>query len=284
MESVIRTDETPRPTVVLGSTGQTGGAVATVLETAGHEVRRASRRSEWRFDWDDESTWTPTFTGAGSVYIVLPEQPRDLTGFRDRLIDLGVGHVVVLTARNPQVSGDGIADGAELAFSGGSLRYTFIRPAWFAQNFVAGMFSAQLDRTGELRLPVGAGKEPFVDFRDIADVAAAELLGRGTGESIVEVSGGQLLGFGEAVDIVGRSTDRDLRFTPIELDEWQHEAATMGIPTPFIGALSNLFTAIANRRDEYLSHGVRSSTGRSPRTFQQTIDDALAAGPVGAVR
>lgn len=225
------------------------------------------------FDWNDDRTWAPLLTGAHRIYVVLPEQRFDWTRFLAAASSSGIERAVVLTARNPGASGDGIADGAEDAFASSSLDSTFVRPSWFSQNFVAGLFSRQLDATGELRLPVGNGKEPFVDYRDISEVAAHALLAEDSVTHSIEVSGPELLSFDQAVSIVGDATGRELSYVPIGLDEWRIDAQRTGIPGPFVDALANLFQAIAEHRDEYLSPGVMEHTGRLPRSLRQTIAD-----------
>lgn len=263
-------EETSAPIVVLGATGTTGSQVADLLEGAGQEVRRASRRSEWRFAWEDETTWQPVFDGARAVYVVLPEEPLDLEPFTRRLTEWGVGRAVVLTARNPAVSGDGIASGAEDVFGASEVASTFLRPSWFAQGFTNGFFAAQLDATGELRLPVGDGREPFIDAHDIAAVAAAILRGAAA-RSAVELSGPQSLSFAEAVDIVGTRTGRELRFVDIGLDEWRASVAPY-LPPRMVGALANLFDAIREGRDDNLSDGVRDVLGAPPQPLAAVID------------
>ena len=49
-----------------------------------------------------------------------------------------------------------------------------LRASWFMQNFSEGEF-AQAVLAGELALPAGERRAPFVDADDIADVAVAAL-------------------------------------------------------------------------------------------------------------
>lgn len=257
--------------MVLGATGTTGSQVADLLEAAGEQVRRASRRSRWRFDWADESTWSSLFDGARAVYVVLPEEPMDLEPFARTLTRSGVERAVVLTARNPGVSGDGIASGAEEVFGAAEPASTFLRPSWFAQGFTNGLFAAQLDATGELRLPVGEGREPFIDALDIARVAATILRADSPGPSHVELSGPRSLSFTEAVDIVGTRTGRELSFVDIGLDEWRESVAPYLNPR-MVAALANLFDAIREGRDDHLSDGVRDVLGASPQPLEAVVD------------
>lgn len=264
-------DEGKRPVVVLGATGTTGSQVAGLLETTGEQVRRASRRSQWRFDWEDASTWPSLFDGARAVYVVLPDEPMDLEPFAKTLTRTGVERAVVLTARNPGVSGDGIASRAEEVFGEAALESTFLRPSWFAQGFTNGLFAAQLDATGELRLPVGEGREPFIDALDIARVAATILRADSAGPSHVELSGPRSLSFAEAVEIVGKRTVRDLSFVDIGLDEWRESVAPYLNPR-MVAALANLFDAIRDGRDDHLSAGVHDVLGEPPQPFEAVVD------------
>lgn len=265
------------PIVVLGATGTTGSQVARLLDEAGEDVRRASRSSDRRFDWNDPRTWAPVVDGARSIYVVLPEESLDLSDFVDVLSKQGVENAVVLTARNPSVSGDGIASGAEEVFAASSVTTAFLRPSWFAQGFTTGFFAAQLDATGELRLPVGEGREPFIDSDDIARVAASILQARPTENSYVELSGPQSLSFAEAVEIVGARTGRSLRFVDIELAEWRAAVGPYLRP-PMVDALSNLFDAIRDGRDDYLSTGVEQTLGAAPQTLAAVVDRHRSAG------
>ena len=63
---------------------------------------------------------------------------------------------------------------AEDAVRGSALEWTVLRSSNFAQNFDEDLWHAPL-LAGELALPAGAVREPFVDLEDVADVAAAVL-------------------------------------------------------------------------------------------------------------
>lgn len=270
MEHMTGQDRKENPIVVLGATGTTGSRVAALLEDAGRVVRRASRRSEWRFDWGDPASWGPVVSGAAGVYVVLPEEPMDLHPFIETLDRAGVPQVVVLTARNPEVSGDGIAAGAERVFAAADAASTFLRPSWFSQGFIDGLFAAQLDATGELRLPTGDGGEPFIDAADIAGVAARLFLDR-TGPTHVELSGPEVLTFADAVEIVARRTGRTLRYVHVEPAEWAASVADY-LPPRMVGALGNLFAAIRDGRDAYLSPGVSEVLGVPPQSLGAVVD------------
>ena len=72
--------------------------------------------------------------------------------------------------------------------------WTILRASLFAQNFSEGFFLDTL-LGGELALPVGDVKEPFIDIEDIADVAVAALSDERHNGQLYEVTGPRLLHF-----------------------------------------------------------------------------------------
>lgn len=261
-----------RPVLVLGASGKTGRRVATALAEAGAVVRPVSRRAEVRFDWDDPRTWPAALDGTRAAYVVAPETPADIDRFLADAHDAGVERLVLLSARHPEQGGDGLVPAVETAVVEGPIPATVLQPSWFTQNFTEGMFVDEL-AGGVLRLPVGDGREPFIDTADIAEVAATALTHDGHDGATYELSGPELLTFGEAVERIASATGRDLRFEPVELDAWTSSVSSF-LPEPVVELLANLFTAIRTGANDHLSPGVEGLLGRPARSIEQ----ALAAG------
>jgi uncharacterized protein YbjT (DUF2867 family) len=170
---------------VVGATGKTGWRVAALAEAEGWRTRRATRRSSDaadRLDWDDPASWATAFGGSDAAYVLIP---FNHPGAPERTPDLlaaaaaaGVGRIVLLSTldaehaapENPSVV-------AEEALKTLPVRWAVLRPTWFLDNFTTGTFAA-MTAAGDLRLPAGAGRIPFVDARDIAAVAVAALAPR----------------------------------------------------------------------------------------------------------
>ncbi|QYG95159.1 NAD(P)H-binding protein [Iamia sp. SCSIO 61187] len=262
------TDPTaPGPTLVLGATGKTGRRVAARLEEGGHAVRRASRRSPTRFDWEDPTTWAPALDGAGAVYVIPPEHPgTDIVPFVEAIERSSVSRTVLLSARGPEQSGDGHLPGVEAAIRASATPWTILQPAWFAQNFDDGEFAADIE-AGELRLPVGEGREPFIDADDIAAVAVAALTEPGHEGRTYPLSGPETLTFAEAVATVATASGRELRFVAADPDEWVADQRSHGVPEPIVQILSNLFTAIRTGVNDHVSTGMQDVLGRPPTSL-----------------
>lgn len=253
---------TSTTTLVLGATGKTGRRVAAQLAAAGHDVRPASRSSATRFDWDDPATWAPALDGAGRLYLVPPEQ-GDVAPFVAELERSSVGRLVLLSARTPGQSGDDHLERVEAAVTGASVPWTIVRPAWFDQNFDEGFFAPGIAE-GSLRLPVGDGREPFVDADDIAAVAVAALTGPGHEGRTYELSGPETITFAEAVATIAAAAGREVVFADVDPEEWAAELRGHEVPEPMISTLAHLFAAIRRGDNDHVSTGVEEALGRPP--------------------
>lgn len=267
---------TDAPILVTAATGKTGRRVAAQLAAAGHPVRPASRSSATRFDWDDPATWAPALAGTAAVYLVPPEADGpDVGAFLAAAEAAGAGRVVLLSARGPGQSGDDHLERVEASVTAGPTPWTIVRPSWFAQNFDEGFFADGL-AAGTLALPVGDGREPFIDADDIAAVAVAALTGPGHEGRTYELSGPDLLTFAEAVAVIGAAGGPTAELVAADPEEWAEETRAY-LPAPLVTTLSHLFTAIRAGENAHLSDGVEQALGRPPTPFA-----TWAAGAYGA--
>ena len=97
--------------------------------------------------------------------------------------------------------------------------WTILRSTWFSQNFSEGFFLEQV-LSGEVALPAGSVKEPFVDADDIADVAVAALTEDGHVGQLYELTGPRLLSFAEAVEEIGKAAGRRIRYVQVSMEQY----------------------------------------------------------------
>ena len=266
------------PTLVIAATGKTGRRVADRLEAAGHPVRRGSRSGATRFDWDDRSTWGPALEGARAVYVVyspdlaVPAAPDAITAFTELAKAKGVRRLVLLSGR-----GEEEAQRCERIVQDSGLEWTVVRASWFAQNFDEGAFR-DLVLSGEVALPAGDVREPFIDVDDIADVAVAALTEDGHSGEVYEVTGPRLMTFAGAVAEIAEATGRDIRFVTIPREAFTAGLAEAGMPEGQIELLDYLFGTVLDGRNEHLTDGVQRALGRPARDFADYARAAAASG------
>lgn len=252
-------------TTVLGATGKTGRRVVEQLQAQRHEVRAASRTSQVRFDWTDPATWDDVVRGSEALYLVVGEaRPDAVAEFLSVAASAGVRRVVLLSARGVEhAPAASPLPSAEAALRASGLNWTVLRPSWFLQNFDEGLFARQV-ASGELRLPTGDGRHPFVDTADIAAVAVAALTDERHAGETYELSGPAALTFAELVALLAEASGRPLRYTPLPVPQWVDEAIAAGLPTEVASMFAGLLDRIAQGHDAHLSDGVRRALDREP--------------------
>jgi uncharacterized protein YbjT (DUF2867 family) len=264
--------------VIGGAGSKTGRRVAERLAERGVPARPASRSSEPAFDWEDRSTWAPALEGATAAYITyhpdlaVDGSPERIRALAELAVAQGVRRLVLLSGRGEEEAGR-----AEQELLAVDPTATIVRCSWFMQNFDETYFAEGL-AAGELALPAGDVREPFVDAEDIADVAVAALTEDGHAGRLYELTGPRMLSFGEAVGEIARATGEPLRYEPIPIDAFAAGLGEEGVPVDVVELLRYLFTEVLDGRNESLTDGVQRALGREPRDFVAYADRAAAAG------
>jgi uncharacterized protein YbjT (DUF2867 family) len=265
-------------TLVLGGTGKTGRRIVERLTALGVPTRVGSRSGEPPFDWEDRSTWGPALRDVGAAYIsfypdlAIPGSADTIGAFAELALAQGVRRLVLLSGR-----GEEEAERTERLVQASGADWTILRSTWFNQNFSE---SYMLDGVlaGEVVLPVGDMREPFVDADDIADVAVAALTEDGHVGEVYELTGPRLLTFADAVGEIAEATGRDVRFASISMDEFTSALAQDHVPPAVVALTRYLFSEVLDGRNASLTDGVQRALGREPRDFRDFARDAAASG------
>jgi uncharacterized protein YbjT (DUF2867 family) len=264
--------------LVVGGTGKTGRRVADRLRERDLPVRITSRRGAPPFEWADRGTWTPVLEGVDAVYLtyypdlVVPGAADDIQAFAELAVAEGVRHLVLLSGR-----GEEEAEACERIVRDAGTGWTVLRCSWFAQNF-SEHFLLDAVRGGEIALPAGSVTEPFVDVRDIADVAVKVLTEPGHTGELYELTGPRLLSFADAAADISAASERNVRYVPVSARDYAAAAVGYGVPEEEVGALTELFARVLDGRNESVTHDVTRVLGRPATDFADFARDAAATG------
>lgn len=213
-----------RTVTVFGATGKTGRHVTRYAAERGWRVRAAGRRpGQEPFDWDDERTWAPAAEGSDAAYVLIPFNhpgaPERTPALLKAVAAAGVGRVVLLSSLDvTEAEPDSPLRLAEEALSGLPVATAALRPTWFLDNFTHGSFAGMVS-SGELRLPAGEGRIPFVDARDVAAVGVAAMAPDGpTGP--LPITGPAALTHHEVASALTEGLGRAVRYTPVPAPEF----------------------------------------------------------------
>jgi len=266
------------PVLVTGATGKTGTRVTGGLEARGVTVRAASRSGPVPFDWDDRSTWGPALEGAAGLSIAyapdvaVPGAAETVEALAAAAVEAGVQRIVLLSGR-----GEEEAERSERLVQAAAPQATVVRAAFFMQNFSESLFLENI-LDGELALPVGDVREPFVDAGDVAAAMVAALTEDGHAGRIHEVTGPRLLSFAEAIAEIGAAAGREVEYVTVPAADYRAALDGAGLPDDVAGLLMYLFSEVLDGRNASLTDGVREATGRAPRDFADYAAAVAASG------
>ncbi|MEM6365309.1 MAG: NmrA family NAD(P)-binding protein, partial [Planctomycetota bacterium] len=201
--------------LVLGGTGKTGRRIVRHLKDHAIPVRIGSRSASIPFDWNNDATWDANLQGIHAVYIsytpdlAIPGAVDSISAFVDKAKRAGVKKLVLLSGR-----GEAEAQACEKIVLGSGIAATVVRASWFNQNFSEGAFFSMVE-SGQITLPVGEVREPFVDVDDIAEVAFVALTQDGHDGEIYEVTGPRLMSFDDIASELSDATGRPIQYVQI---------------------------------------------------------------------
>ncbi|CCM74226.1 NmrA family NAD(P)-binding protein [Rhizobium mesoamericanum] len=264
--------------ILIGGAGKTGGRIAERLTRKDLNFRFASRSTARPFDWAKPADWSATLIGARSAYVsfqpdLVVSWAADAIGaLASTAVDCGLTHIVLLSGR-----GEEGAQRAEEALKASGIGYTILRASWFCQNFSEGVFAEPV-AAGELALPAGAVKEPFIDAGDIADAAVAALTDPRHIGKTYELTGPRALTFREAVAEIAAACGRNIAYQQISMAEFKEGLHAAGLPKDMIDLLEELFTQVLDGRNSLVGSGVAEMLGHPARDFADYACGAAANG------
>jgi uncharacterized protein YbjT (DUF2867 family) len=277
--------------LVTGATGNIGSNVLRRLSEAGVETRALSRdpsrgealpHVEWaEADLDAPETLPPVFEGVDRLFL-LTGNTRPMARLQKTAIDeavaAGVDHVVKLSARGAQPQSKSAIGRwhheVEIHLKASGLSWTMLRPHVFMQNLLDQAHRIRTDR--EIRAAAGDGRIPFIDTRDIADVAATVLTERvenHDGETYL-LTGGAALDYDQVAAIIGAATDQDVSYVAESFEEARTRLQDEGLPDWLIDSTLALAEyQRAGGETARVTRDVFEVTGHPPRSMIQFAYD-----------
>ena len=143
-----------------------------------------------------------------------------------------------------------------------------LRPTWFLDNFTTGSFASMID-SGELRLPAGTGRIPFIDTRDIADVAVATMTADGP-SGILELTGPEAIDHAQAAAVLSTTLGHPISYDDVPIDAFITHMTTRGFPHEYAQFLADALHDVATGALTIpVTDTVQRICGRPPYTITQ---------------
>ncbi|MBC7935587.1 MAG: NmrA family NAD(P)-binding protein [Rhizobacter sp.] len=129
-----------------------------------------------KFDITDSSTFAKAFKNIDIIFLLRPPQISAVKKYFVPLINAAIEaeikHIVFLSVQGVEKSKIIPHHKIEMLIVESKIPYTFLRPAYFMQNFTTTLRHDLLNKK-RIYLPAGNAKFTLVDVRDIGRVAAA---------------------------------------------------------------------------------------------------------------
>jgi uncharacterized protein YbjT (DUF2867 family) len=127
------------------------------------------------FDFTDVATYKPALDNCDIFFLLRPPQLSEVKKYFKPLIDLAVScsvkHIVFLSVQGVEKSKIIPHHKIEKLIVESKIPYTFLRPAYFMQNFTTTLHT-DLVKHYRIFLPAGKAKFTLIDVKDIGEVAA----------------------------------------------------------------------------------------------------------------
>jgi uncharacterized protein YbjT (DUF2867 family) len=281
-----------RPILVTGATGNTGRPLVEALVRLGAPVRAMvrDRASQAKLpdgvqvaiaDFDDPASLAAALDGAGQAYLVTPSSEQAETQqkrFADLAAAAGVRHLVVLSqlaaAEDSPVRFLRYHAAVERHVRDLGIGYTFLRPNLFFQGLLA--LAKPIAAENRFFAPVGDAAVSAVDVRDIADVAAAALMGSGHEGATHTLTGPGAVTHAEMATALSAALGREITFTDVPPEAFAKSLHGILPPWQVEGLLED-YAHYRRGEAATVSSAVSDVTGHPARDVAQFARDYAAA-------
>jgi len=269
--------------LVLGATGTVGRYMLKGLTDRGLEVIGASRDPSDAarragtdmpfvpFDYDRPGTFATALSGISKVFMAVRpgDDHADATALPlvEAMSRQNVEHVVLLSAMGAEMRDDFALRKIELAIEASGMQFTFLRPNWFMQVFLAGSLLEGIKAKGTIALPAGQAKISYIDARDVADVAVESLTNPLHQGKAYTLTGPLALDHDEIAATFTRVSGKPVRYIALEEDQARLGLKAAGFPDEWVERLIGFYRLVRKEWCAPVVDEMPALLKHAPRTF-----------------
>lgn len=237
---------------------------------AGHDLQYV------KFDFTNFSTFTPALFDCDTLFLIRPPQIANVPKYFFPLIEVakrtGIQHIVFLSVQgvdeNPGIPHHKI----EKCIVESKIPYTFLRPAYFMQNFLT-TFKSELMLKKRIFLPAGNTRFTLIDVEDIGRVAARVLeKPQKHLNQCYDLTCDEKLSFKEIAEKFSQLLGTTIKYISPNLLHFYINKRWNKLPTRFILVLILLHYFPRFQKEPSISQWVNEITQQAPGTFNAFIE------------
>lgn len=278
--------------LITGATGNVGIEVIKALQKIQHQSdifaavrdlqKDVEKLSEFnlipeKFDFTDTTTFEPALTNCQVLFLLRPPQISDINKYFIPLIEIvkkcEVKHIIFLSVQGVEKSSIIPHHKIEKLIIESRIPYTFLRPAYFMQNFTTTLHDDLVNKK-QIYLPAGKAKFTLIDVRDIGEIASKIMID--TTKHInqsYELTCDEKLTFQEMTDKLTLGLGVGIAYISPNLVNFTIHKLKENVPFGYILVLIMLHYLPRFQREPFFSNAFMKITGKKPTSFDQFIID-----------
>jgi uncharacterized protein YbjT (DUF2867 family) len=278
--------------LITGATGNVGTEVIAALQNIDHQldiyagVRSLNKKENnvdhykinfIQFDFTDCKTYDAAFEDCDILFLLRPPQISEVEKYFKPIIDTckakSVKHMVFLSVQGVEKSKIIPHSKIEKLIVESKIPYTFLRPAYFMQNFTTTLHNDLVNKK-QIYLPAGKAKFTLIDVRDIGSVSA-KILTNTTGHinKSYELTCNEKLSFSEMASLLSVILKSKIQYKSPNLFSIFLSKRKEKTPTMLILVMIMLHYFPRFQKEPEITECVKKITNKQPITFEKFLED-----------
>jgi len=289
-ETTLSDNNNMTKVLITGATGNVGVEVLSALKKLDHqlEIYAGVRDTEFdneklsnfniktiKFDFMNVETFLPALKDFDVLFLLRPPQISDVKEYFAPLIETAkkssIKHIVFLSVQGVENSKIIPHHKIEKLIFDSKIPYTFLRPAYFMQNFTTTLRN-ELVNNHRIYLPAGQAKFTVIDAEDIGSVAAKVLIEpQKYINKSYELTNNETLTFTEMAEKISKGIGKTIQFISPNLLHFFLTKRKENMPTMLILVMIMLHYFPRFQKTPKTTEWVKIITGQEPKSFDDFI-------------
>ena len=228
-----------------------------------------------KFDLKDRSTFAAALHTIDVVFLVRPPKissvKKYFKPFIDSAVEAEIKHIVFLSVQGAEKSNLIPHHNIEKLIVDSKIAYTFLRPAYFMQNFTTTLRNDLINKQ-RIFLPAGKAKFTLVDVSDIGKVAAVILSDPAKYiNKCFELTCNQKLTFYEMAEALTAGLGQKIKYESPDIFTFYRTKRLEKVPSKLILIMIMLHFLPRFQKEPCTSDCIGKITGQQPITFEHFI-------------
>ncbi len=240
-----------------------------------NDVALSSKIKNLHFDFENMNSISLALEATDVLFLLRPPQLANINKYFEPLIKLAiekaVGHIVFLSVQGAESNSFIPHHKIERLILESKIPYTFLRPAYFMQNFTTTLRKDLVEKN-LIYLPAGNAKFTVVDVTDVGKVGAHVLSNTENHFKVAyDLTSRKVLDFQQMAALLSLGLDKKIKYQSPNLLFFYLRKKREGMDSTFILIMMMLHYLPRFRSKPIITENIRNITGDKPSTFLEFV-------------